>query len=56
MAIVHDYHAPATEGDSRVATLVWTRDELLILGEAVREDGDLGALYEWWAENAGPIE
>ena len=35
------------------ATLVWTRDDALILVQATREDGDLQALYEWWSEGSG---
>ena len=47
---------PAGEPYADYAELGWTDDGLLIRAEAQREDGDLAALYDWWASGApGPI-
>jgi hypothetical protein len=35
--------------------LDWTSDDLAILTEAQRNDGDVAAFYEWWNGDAGPV-
>ena len=39
----------SSDGD---AVLEWGYDESEVLGKAVRHDGDMAALLEWWTENA----
>lgn len=38
------------------SVIVWTDEELLVLGRAVREDAADLTLYEWWRTDAGPSE
>jgi class 3 adenylate cyclase len=37
------------------SVIVWTDDELLVLGRAVRSDAADLTLYEWWRTEAGPV-
>ena len=34
--------------------IVWTDEELRVLGQAVRDDAADLTLYEWWRTEAGP--
>jgi class 3 adenylate cyclase len=36
------------------SVIVWTDDELLVLGRALRDDAADLTLYEWWRTDAGP--
>ena len=38
------------------SVIVWTDEELLILGRALRDDAADLTLYEWWRTEAGPSE
>jgi class 3 adenylate cyclase len=38
------------------SVIVWTDEELLLLGRAIRDDAADLTLYEWWRTEAGPSE
>jgi hypothetical protein len=38
------------------SVIVWTDEELLVLGRALRDDAADLTLYEWWRTEAGPSE
>lgn len=37
-----------------IAEITWTSDDVLVLAEAERADGDLAALFAWWRTDPGP--
>jgi class 3 adenylate cyclase len=39
---------------SATSVIVWTDDDLLVLGRALRDDAADLTLYEWWRTDAGP--
>jgi hypothetical protein len=41
---------------SATSVIVWTDEELLVLGRALRDDAADLTLYEWWRTEAGPSE
>jgi serine/threonine-protein kinase len=41
--------------DNATASVIWTRDDLFVLGWADNSDGDESALWTFWEDEAGPL-
>jgi hypothetical protein len=46
----------ATGLSTATSVIVWTDEDLLVLGRALRDDAADLTLYEWWRTEAGPSE
>lgn len=44
------------EGDQHPVAIDWTYEPEALYVRAVRNDGDAGALRDWWSDVAGPLE